>query len=207
MSVRFATEVRLVVVTSTLVLARPWGSRRAFRAAGALLLLVSLGASTAGCAVARKAGAGPAEAPQPETADAAGYGQGGKEAEIPATPAPAAATAYHQDWATPPPPFDRSGPWTPTSLAEAEQAMALAEQWLDRSLDVARARAEQLSTPGTPGADACAPVCSALASLRRSAEGICRLAGSSDARCERAQATLSRNEQRVADSGCACSGS
>ncbi len=53
-----------------------------------------------------------------------------------------------------------------------------------------------------PAANACAIPCRALASMRRAADAICRLAGNTDARCTDARQTLAANQQRLA--GCPC---
>jgi hypothetical protein len=66
--------------------------------------------------------------------------------------------------------------------------------------------------PAEPGATAdadgvgqvCASSCRALASMRRSVEVLCRLAGDSDERCTKARATLSDSETRVSSRACRC---
>lgn len=55
----------------------------------------------------------------------------------------------------------------------------------------------ELATP-------CDKACRALASMKRSAERICELAGSTDARCTSAQSRVARAKERVERSGCAC---
>jgi hypothetical protein len=57
----------------------------------------------------------------------------------------------------------------------------------------------QLAERGT-----CGRVCDALASMRRSADAICELAGNDDDRCGKARDTLKSNETRVNDAGCVC---
>jgi hypothetical protein len=48
----------------------------------------------------------------------------------------------------------------------------------------------------------CAVACSAIASMRRAVEAICRMAGDGDARCAEARKTLAADDARVA--GCQC---
>lgn len=51
---------------------------------------------------------------------------------------------------------------------------------------------------------ACANACRALESMRRAAEGICRMAGEGDERCDRARDRVRAAEDVVRDSGCTC---
>jgi hypothetical protein len=51
---------------------------------------------------------------------------------------------------------------------------------------------------------ACDLVCRALASMKRSTERICALAGEAEARCTRARQRVSTAVQRVRGSGCVC---
>jgi hypothetical protein len=53
---------------------------------------------------------------------------------------------------------------------------------------------------GTP----CDLACRALASMRRSADGICRLAGAGSERCDGARGRVARASERVAAAGCVC---
>ena len=50
----------------------------------------------------------------------------------------------------------------------------------------------------------CDRVCDALASMRRSADAICELAGSDDERCGRAREKLKSNTTRISAAGCRC---
>lgn len=52
----------------------------------------------------------------------------------------------------------------------------------------------------------CDLMCRALSSMRRSAGGICSLAGDQHERCRKAQLRLTLSERQVQDAGCACSG-
>ncbi|MCU0692361.1 MAG: hypothetical protein MUF54_13255 [Polyangiaceae bacterium] len=55
-----------------------------------------------------------------------------------------------------------------------------------------------------PTASPCTIACRALASMRRAAEGICRLTGEEQARCVRARERVARADQQAANSGCLC---
>lgn len=61
---------------------------------------------------------------------------------------------------------------------------------------------------GEPGSDwvgsPCDTACRALASMERSAERICALAGEGEARCESARAMVKASRERVQTSGCWC---
>ena len=50
----------------------------------------------------------------------------------------------------------------------------------------------------------CGKACRALASMRRSAQGICRLAGQEHDRCHRANERVVSAEALVNDAGCSC---
>ncbi len=56
--------------------------------------------------------------------------------------------------------------------------------------------------PLARGNSSCERVCKALASMRRAADAVCRLAGETDSRCARARSLVKENEARV--SACAC---
>lgn len=59
-------------------------------------------------------------------------------------------------------------------------------------------------TPASKPASPCQRACAALASMRRSAEGICRLAQEEPERCERAKASVDSAARRVGNAGCRC---
>jgi hypothetical protein len=82
-----------------------------------------------------------------------------------------------------------------TTLSEAETAFEEDEL---RLADLLGGKAVALDT------GSCSRVCDALASLRRSADAICELAGDDDERCGQARQKLEGNEQRVAGRGCRC---
>ena len=50
----------------------------------------------------------------------------------------------------------------------------------------------------------CPTMCRALASMRRAAEKICNLAGSTSDECRRARSKVSEAARRVANAGCNC---
>lgn len=56
------------------------------------------------------------------------------------------------------------------------------------------------SKPPSP----CVAACRALASMRRAAEGICRIAGDDETRCEVAQKRVEDAAERVEAAGCVC---
>ncbi|MCC6644136.1 MAG: hypothetical protein IT374_01010 [Polyangiaceae bacterium] len=69
----------------------------------------------------------------------------------------------------------------------------------DRARDDEEApRAEAAEPPPTP----CQTACRALASMRRAADAVCRLAGATDARCDSAQRRVDAATARVAHCGC-----
>jgi len=131
----------------------------------------------------------------------------GGAAREPATPgeAPAEETPAAAEGAPPPPAaMQPQGPSSLegeepkdkpiNSLQEAEQAFASDQSELDRLL----------AQPIASTTDAaCRRVCSAIGSMRRSVDGICRLSDDRS-RCDNAKKTLDKNERRVADSGCRC---
>ena len=51
---------------------------------------------------------------------------------------------------------------------------------------------------------ACNKACRAFASLQRSAERLCELAGDDDDRCGRAKGSVNKAERRLADARCNC---
>ncbi len=63
---------------------------------------------------------------------------------------------------------------------------------------------EPSSTDADGATDVCASSCRALASMRRSVEVLCRLAGDGDERCTKARSTLSESEARVSSRACRC---
>ena len=62
--------------------------------------------------------------------------------------------------------------------------------------------------PGGPkdvqASEACAMACRALASMQRSADGICRLVEPGDDRCGAARGRVARAKERVVAAGCVC---
>lgn len=63
---------------------------------------------------------------------------------------------------------------------------------------------EPTSTDADGATDVCATSCRALASMRRSVEVLCRLAGDADERCTKARTTLTESEARVSARPCRC---
>lgn len=71
----------------------------------------------------------------------------------------------------------------------------------------AERRAAESSAPGPDYAAVGSPcdlMCRALSSMRRSAAGICSLAGEEHDRCRRARSRLRLAEEQVSHAGCAC---
>jgi hypothetical protein len=99
---------------------------------------------------------------------------------------------------------------------ESKPASEDADKPLEKKKDERAAAATPAPAPaanaGAPGADyaaiggPCDLMCRALSSMRRSAGGICSLAGNEHERCRKAQLRLSLSEQQVQEAGCACSG-
>jgi hypothetical protein len=153
-------------------------------------------------------------APAPATpAESPGYGTPSQQ---PGYPEPAQPSA-------PPMPTTESQPKSSSlpkdedaafsSVEEAQAALDRAREELDGMSAVAKK--PQASGPGatTPpakaseaplaGADSrCANACRAFASLKRAADGVCRLTDETDARCTKARAIVKQNEPRVA--ACSC---
>lgn len=89
----------------------------------------------------------------------------------------------------------------PTTAAEALDILEEDEAMLLAALDDAK----QATSLARDPAATCQRVCVAIASMRRSVDAVCRLAGDDDDRCSRARGTLDRSEGRVRDAGCGCS--
>jgi len=91
-----------------------------------------------------------------------------------------------------PPPLER--PFA--SPEEAERAVEADERDLLSLLEADAFRAASASQ--------CTTACRALASMRRSVDGLCRLAGDVDERCTSARKRLAEAGERVRAAGCAC---
>jgi hypothetical protein len=109
--------------------------------------------------------------------------------------------AYPQPGAAPAPPPPPPGVGTTkerdiTTLSAALDALEEDEVLLGQLLGN---DALELSRQG-----ACLRVCDALASMRRSADAICELAGDDDERCGKAQGRLQSNQERVRKASCSC---
>lgn len=144
-------------------------------------------------------------------------GYGGREA-MPQQPIPApSATAQRADpWSVP-----GLVEMTPRTVPDAVAQLDRAEQLLGFVLTPGRLRkdqddagpAKEPPSPSPIGAPADGPVplgdpcliaCAALASMKRSAEHVCSMAGEGDASCGSARARVQRAEQRVTSSCPAC---
>lgn len=107
----------------------------------------------------------------------------------------------------PPPPTAPSPAPYPARVGTTERDLTTLQGALDafeedeiRLADVFADETIQLSDATT-----CGRVCDALASMRRSADAICKLAGEDDDRCGRAKDKLESNTTRVSAAGCTCS--
>jgi hypothetical protein len=63
-------------------------------------------------------------------------------------------------------------------------------------------KASEQPAPMANGDSECGNACKAFASLRRAANGVCRLTNEADARCVRARSVVKENETRVTACGC-----
>jgi len=147
-------------------------------------------------------------------------------AESPGYAAPPAPQGYEQPTAqpaTPPTSTTETQPKTGSLDKDHETIFSTVEEAqaaLDRAREeleglTAVAKKPQTSGPGAtpPPAKAsdtplarsdsrCANACRAFASLKRAADGVCRLTGESDARCTKARTIVKQNELRVASCSC-----
>lgn len=98
-------------------------------------------------------------------------------------------------------------------VADAEAELSYAERALDESLRNPRPRLEpkkkpvskaEEQSPADPASDTCSVACTALASMRRSAEFLCRLTGPDDGRCAQARARVERARARIERAECRC---
>lgn len=110
--------------------------------------------------------------------------------------------AQAQGYAPPAPPPLEPGVAPPSSTTEKKSLDTLPDA--ERALSDDQTELDQLlSQPTALTTEAgCRRVCSAIASMRRSVDAICRLGD--EGRCKNARGTLDRNERRVSDSGCRC---
>ena len=86
-----------------------------------------------------------------------------------------------------------------STVADALDAFEEDEIRLDRLLGDDR-------TTTALDTDACGSICEALASMRRSSDAICDLAGEDDERCASARDKLAGNRKRIEGRGCRCAG-
>ncbi len=133
----------------------------------------------------------------------------------------ACATGCAAEKAAAPAPVVTAAPAEPSTLDEAQQQLARAHA----QLAGAPSDALHADTSGGPGGgggavpeattrssaepleqDArkspCAVACSAIASMRRAVDAICRMAGEGDARCVEARRTLADDDAKVARCSC-----
>lgn len=158
----------------------------------------------------------PAKAPQGELpAGAIAYQQQAGYGAYPQQPAPApSAQAGGVPWV---PGLIEIAPRTvPDAVAQldrAEQILGLVlthgdkeeRASVQRPAPVGEAQAGAPADSPVPLADPCLIACAALASMKRSAEHVCTMAGEADATCGTARARVQRAEQRVTAACPACS--
>lgn len=135
-------------------------------------------------------GAADAEGPCPDC-DQPGYGQPGHGMQKSAPPGTAPDSSVYPS--APPLLPDRKL----DTLDDALTSLADDQKLLDQAL------LEPIPTAEL-GLSACRRVCSAIGSMRRSANAICDLAGDDDSRCRDAREKVNENDQRVANAGCSC---
>lgn len=184
------------------------------------ILLVPAALNAVACAMSKA----PAPAEPPSAADATqarSYGQQAGYAEDMRAQSPAATAApgqYPAPGAGSWPPFEEPPaadlPGLQAQLDRAEQALGLAlsirsspggdAAGVSQKAPAATATAPAPAAPATQ-ADPCLIACAALASMRRSADHVCGMAGEKDAVCGGARERVQRAEQRVLQSCPACS--
>jgi hypothetical protein len=158
----------------------------------------------AGCGGREGAPAAPSAAPDAEAEEALAPAKSKEPATAPA-PGPSPPPSPPPTTVTPGvlPPFPR--PLPPSSDLGGPEPRTLEE-----ALARLEASALELETlwrmrAGTPlDAGMCLNVCASLASLRRAAAAVCRLAGDGDDRCRRATERLRDSERRAREAGCPC---
>jgi hypothetical protein len=154
-----------------------------------------------GCAAgARQGGASPArttvapEGPTPTTIDDA-VADIDRWRQVLGVPDERARGGYAQATPTTPPPPP------PAAAPQTTNVVPVAPTDADAAEESKSATTEADTTTASPP-PACVTPCKAIASMRRSVDALCRLAGETDARCVDARGTLQRSEQKVARCGC-----
>ncbi len=166
---------------------------------GALLLLAACGGRSADAPKAPSQGASYPQAPPPPplSNDQVGPSQ-------PADPPFPYAQPLPSPGAAPVPGMPQPGPVLPSpepppsfaTAEEAEQAVDADERDLLSTIENEAFRAANASQ--------CTTACRALASMRRSVEGLCQLTGDADQRCTSARTRLAHAGDRVREAGCSC---
>ena len=186
-----------------------------------LLLATSLLTSLSLFVAACSSKPSPESPPAPPPRQDAAYGQPAGYPQSPAASAAPAATGAYPDqlrseglsadaWVNLPPPAD-----VPAGLAQidaAERALAIVLGAPARKDDAqpttpTAKRPEPAAPPALslPPDQACSIACSALASMKRSADHVCTMAGDKDAVCGTARERVQRAEARVTAACPACS--
>ncbi|MBK8256876.1 MAG: hypothetical protein IPK82_29915 [Polyangiaceae bacterium] len=170
----------------------------------ALLLLLPLPAWLTACAAAPPAANAPASAERQESvvSQQAGYGQ----------PGPQSTAAYPGRGLEIKTLEEMPAEDLPGRLAQfdkAEQALSAALGARDEMVRVDAAKSPSSTVAkGAPAApmqsDPCLVACAALASMKRSADHVCSMAGEGDAACSGARTRVSRATERVTAACPAC---
>jgi hypothetical protein len=95
------------------------------------------------------------------------------------------------------------GDLAPESPSSAREPQTVEEALSALDSDLKTLDSAFRADPLTNTAD-CNRLCRALGSMRRSVDGVCRLAGDGDSRCRDARETFTERQQRVAGAGCGC---
>ena len=116
--------------------------------------------------------------------------------QAPAEPAAGAPAAGAAPAPAPPP--------APAEAAPASRAPETADDDDEQAAEGERGAEAQSSKDKREEASPCETACRAVASMRRSAEAICRLSGAAHARCQHAEQRVSEAAERVERARCTC---
>lgn len=168
----------------------------------ATLFLTMTSLLAAACARAPSPAEAPATAyPEGERRPSQAYGQPSSADAVPTATATAPSTGGLPTFAEPP----------ATDIVGLQAQLDVAERSIGLVLDLRAggdaAQAPANAPPASPvSTDPCLVACAALASMRRSADHLCGMAGESDAACGGARERVQRAEQRVLRACPACAG-
>src|SRR5262249_2299070 len=129
--------------------------------------------------------------------DAAAARSAAPPASPPPAPAPALAGPSMPPASSSKESRDAAGGLAALSRAEAEIAEALSKGSARRGARETAGGAQPQTEAHQPGGNPCETACRALASMTRSAEHVCEMAGDGDARCHDARARVKGAGERV----------